>query len=145
MFFLFCYRRTTTSSCTFEYVIMKKKKDQHKPPLVTKAKRWRIVMIDNPPDNPPKRIILFLFMEKNALKNCFFVVLTPVVVQESKVGSIYIAKYIINFTSSWRNIIWIGTFFPIYLSVKCRFRRQFTEKNHSCSEAKHMKKLEKNL
>ncbi len=146
MFSFFCYRRTTTSSCTFEYFVMKNKKDQHKQSLVKKAQRkndeaslWlTIVQIIC------KKNSVCFHGEKRLEELFFRSSLSHIVVQESKDRSIYIAKYIMNCTSSWSNIIWIVIFFPIYLSVKWRFCRQFTEKTYNCSEAKHMKKLEKN-
>jgi hypothetical protein len=116
---LFCYCRKAPFSCSFEYFIMKNKWDQHKDSLVTNAE-WK----------------------KNEVVLLWLTVIEIIRETELFCRGIYIAKYIMNSTSWWRNIIWIVTSFPIYLSVKWRFCRQFTEKTYHCSETKHIK-LEK--
>jgi hypothetical protein len=63
-------------------------------------------MIDNRRDNLRKRNFLFVFTEKKSLKEFFsHSVSDLVIVEESKVGSFHIAKYIMNCTSWQRNII----------------------------------------
>ncbi len=121
-------------------LLWKNKRDQHKHSLVMK-KRWSIVMIDNRRTNPRKRNFLFVFTEKIALKHfCLVLSWAMLLFQNRKLEAhIYIAKYVMNSTSWWLNIVWILIFFLIYLSGKWKFWRQFTEKTYNCSEAKHMK------
>ncbi len=66
-----------------EYVAMKNNRDQHRQPLVTNVER--------------KINILCFFMEKETLRGFFSCsVLSHAAVQGSKIGIVYITKYIMS-------------------------------------------------